>query len=743
MTSRIAGRDVEIEDLVNAPNWLPLQLRADGDPWLHPDSAEVLSYEQRLDLAAGALHGERVLRDSRGRETRIVERRLVHIQAPHLLALEWTVTPLNWGGHLELRAALDGRVTNAGVARYQAFDGRHLRPVASQASAQMLSLTVETVQSHIRIGLAARTELALDGAPLQLTPDLEEAEGLCAQVFATTVQEGSRLVVRKTVALATSRDPAISEAGLAAVEELRAAPDLPTLFDRQARAWRHRWQRYALEVADGEGDDGNRVAQLLRLHQFHLLQCVPARPHLRNDSIPARGLHGEAYHGHVFWDELFILPPLMLCEPEAAHTLLAYRHERLDAARAAARAAGYRGAMFPWQSGSDGREETQSLHLNPRSQRWLPDNSLLQRHVSSAVAYNMWQYLQASGDQAFASNHAAEVILEVARFWASAATWNTATERYDISGVVGPDEYHDAYPDSDRPGLVNNAYTNVMAAWVLCRAFDLLERLPADRAAALRDLLELDDAELAHWDRVSRRLAVPFVEDGLIAQFQGYQDLQELDWEGLRARYDNIQRLDRILEAEGDSPNRYKASKQADALMLFYLLSAGELGRLMERLGYPFDPAGIPRTVDYYLARTSHGSTLSSVVHAWVLARRDRARSWRLFREALDSDICDVQGGTTAEGIHVGAMAGTVDLVQRCYSGLELRADGLAFDPELPAELSRLAFPMRYRGQRLQVTLTRSALELQVANDIDLAIPVAVDHTTRTLAPGERASFPL
>ena len=148
---------------------------------------------------------------------------------------------------------------------------------------------------------------------------------------------------------------------------------------------------------------------------------------------------------------------------------------------------------------------------------------------------------------------------------------------------------------------------------------------------------------------------VPFHGDGIISQFEGYEDLAELDWEAYRRRYGNIQRLELILEAENDSANRYKLSKQADVLMLFYLFSAEELGALFERLGYPFEYETIPRNVAYYDARSSHGSTLSRVVHAWVLARSDRPRAMRYFAEALQSDVSDIQQGTTAEGVHLGA----------------------------------------------------------------------------------------
>ena len=173
-----------------------------------------------------------------------------------------------------------------------------------------------------------------------------------------------------------------------------------------------------------------------------------------------RGWHGEAYRGHVFWDELFIFPLINLRLPEITRSLLLYRYRRLSAARRAARLEGFEGAMFPWQSGSSGREESQSLHLNPRSGRWLPDNSSLQRHVNIAIAYNLYHYYQVNKDMEFMAFYGAEMLLDIARFLASLAEYNESFERYEILQVMGPDEYHDAYPDADTPGLDNNAYTN-------------------------------------------------------------------------------------------------------------------------------------------------------------------------------------------------------------------------------------------------------------------------------------------
>ncbi len=309
--------------------------------------------------------------------------------------------------------------------------------------------------------------------------------------------------------------------------------------------------------------------------------------------------------------------------------LLMYRYRRLNEARVAARKAGYRGAMYPWQSGSNGREESQDVHLNPKSGRWLPDHSRLQRHVNAAIAYNAWQYYQVTRDQEFLFFHGAEMILEIARFWASIATYNAELDRYEILGVMGPDEYHDGYPGVHNPGLNNNAYTNLMAVWVLCCALELLALLPEDRRQGLCERLDLGQKEIEHWQDISRKMRIVFHDGGIISQFEGYERLEEFDWEAYRGKYGNIHRLDRILEAEGDTTNRYKVSKQADVLMLFYLFSAEELSQLFSRLGYDFDRETIPKNINYYWKRTSHGSSLSRVIHAWVLARSDRGGSSR------------------------------------------------------------------------------------------------------------------
>src|SRR2546427_9559586 len=180
-----------------------------------------------------------------------------------------------------------------------------------------------------------------------------------------------------------------------------------------------------------------------------------------------------------------------------------YRYRRLGEARAAAVEAGYRGAMYPWQSGSDGSEETQVIHLNPRSGVWEPDLSQNQRHVNAAIFYNVWHYYQATADSEFLLEYGAEMMLEIARFWASLAHFNPERERYEIHGVMGPDEFHEKYPGSEEGGLRNNAYTNVMVAWLSETAVRLLDMLPERRRESLRRRIGLTDQEVELWQDMS------------------------------------------------------------------------------------------------------------------------------------------------------------------------------------------------------------------------------------------------
>lgn len=707
LESKIDDHIIENEDLVNWPNWLFFTFRIGNEEWFSLERVQLLAYRQWIDLRSGQLHYDILFKDDHDRQTHLRTRRLVHMRYPHLAAIQWIMTPQNWSGTVTVHSAIDGKVTNSGVQRYRDLNGNHLEWLRNgKVSEDGVFLEMRTRQSHIHMAQAIRTIAYTDDVPMPMQRETVLHEGYAAQELTFECSESHPVRIEKIASVYTSRDAAISEPVLEACQKVQRSGTYESLAHSHVTAWEELWDRFDIVIG---GDDQSQ--QILRLHIFHIVQTASPNTYDLDVGIPPRGLHGEAYRGHILWDELFVFPFLNFRNPLLTREFLLYRYRRLERARFAAAEAGYRGAMYPWQSGSNGREENQLIHLNPQSGRWVPDETYLQRHVNAAVVYNIWHYFQTTDDKEFIYFFGAEIIFEIAKFWASLARFNAQRERFEIHDVIGPDEYHTRYPDSQTSGIDNNAYTNIMAAWVIMRAIDTMNILDAQRRNELLRDLDIDSEEIDRWNQISSKMYIPFI-DGIIEQFEGYSRLKELDWDRYRNRFGDNMRLDRILESENDSVNNYKASKQADTLMLFYLFSAQEIKEIFNRLGYHFDTESIPRIIDYYRNRTSHGSTLSRLVFSWVLSRAHRNQSWHEYERALISDFKDVQGGTTPEGIHLAAMAGTVDMLQRCYTGLEVRGDELRLNPKLPENITEIRQRLRYRSHWIDMTLNHRTLKI-------------------------------
>ena len=738
LQNEIAGEIIENESLVNIPNWLPVTFRFEGGDWFDVEDVNLLEYRQELNIRQGVLSRLVRFTDDKGRLTRVTQRRFVSMANSHLAGLSTTIVAENWSGNLILRSALDGRVTNSGVERYRQLDKQHLEIIEARAiDNEIICLQAETNQSHIRIAETARTRLICYGECLPAESRVIEEPGYIAREFSLKLEEGKAVTIEKIVALYTSVDRAISESGLEAVKQVRRARDFDELLERHILSWDDIWKRCRITIANSE-----RVALVLHLHIFHLLQTVSPHTIDRDAGVPPRGLHGEAYRGHILWDELFIFPFLNLRIPDITRGLLMYRYRRLGEARWAAKQAGYEGAMYPWQSGSDGREESQRLHLNPRSGRWIPDNSQLQRHINIAIAFNIWHYYEVTGDINFLSYYGAEMLIEIARFWASIARYDRSLDRYEIRKVMGPDEFHDAYPDADEPGIDNNAYTNIMVSWLMEHAFKLIGMAGRTYSENVLGKLSITDENLSEWERIKNGLALYISEEGIIEQFKGYFDLKELDWEDYRKRYDDIHRLDRILKAEGKSPDDYKLSKQADLLMAFFNLGEKEVTHIIGGLGYTVPEDYFKKNFHYYIARTSHGSTLSRLVHGRLAYRFGmHEEGWKLFMEALKSDLVDIQGGTTGEGIHCGVMAGTVWEVISTFAGVDLQGDQPALKPDLPEHWKALLYNFSFRNTDYHVSISEKEVKLSGIGHGGEKIKVNICGDDLELEPGQEKSI--
>jgi len=651
-----------------------------------------------------------VIADADGRETRLDSQRLASMDNPHLAALRYQIMPLNYDEKITVRSMINGDIINAGVARYRDLSSRHLEPVQEESKGNRSSLLVKTNQSNVLIAEASCLLVSVNGHDTEPNFETVHAPGNVTTTFSVYTHLGETLTVDKIVAIYATHQEQVKAPLISAQIALSNQNSFDRIQNASAAAWERIWEKIDIQI------EGDRIAQkLIRMHLYHTM--LTASPHNKDfdAGLPARGLHGEAYRGHVFWDELYILPFLNLHFPETACSTLMYRYNRLGEAREYARQHGFEGAMFPWQSGSSGGEETQTLHLNPLSGEWGEDYSTLQRHVGLAVAYNVWQYLWITEDQDFLENYGAELFLEICRFWASKAALNEENGRYDIALVMGPDEFHEKYPGAAEGGLKNNSYSNILVAWAFLRAVDLLEMMSAASRDTLIKKIGLSDEELTHWQNIALKLNIPLSGDDVIEQFEGYFALNELDWEHYRQEYGNIYRMDRILKAEGKSPNNYKVAKQADVLMAFYVLNEEQIIAVLKDLGYSPPEDLLRRNFYYYLERTSHGSTLSRLVHAYlahILGAREL--SWQLYTEALKSDYIDIQGGTTKEGIHAGVMTGTVFFSLRAFAGINFDGRILEVNPSLPVTWRSIRFCLGFKGCRYDFVITPEAVEVKV-----------------------------
>ncbi|MDY6793213.1 MAG: beta-phosphoglucomutase family hydrolase [Thermodesulfobacteriota bacterium] len=731
--TRIQGRNIYNNDFVNCPNWLLIEFAIGTGKYISPMKMEMLSYTHSLNMREGVTQRSMVCKDGLGRILKIKTQRLASMANPHLCAMQYEITPVNFSHTIRLRSSIDGNIINDGVARYRDLYANHLSGVSSGKSKGMIFLHVQTNRSKYQIVMSAKTNLYENKQKISADKSIQQQKSSIAENLTINAKENHTYTLEKLVSIYTSLDKNISNPAKSSKQILATVKSFKDIYAPHKKAWKRLWDKADIKIS------GDRFAQkAVRLHTYHLLVAASLHNKDIDAGITARGLHGEAYRGHVFWDELYILPFYNLHFPEISRALLMYRYHRLDAAKKYARENGYQGAMYPWQTADDGSEETQEVHYNPQNDSWGPDLSRRQRHVSIAVFYNVWRYVFETSDRIFLKDYGAEMMIEIARFWASIATYDS--NKYHISGVMGPDEFHEKLPGSKEDGIKDNAYTNVMTVWLLQKAIDTVEGLSAKSFARLAKKTGFKKSEMERWKEITRKMNVILTDNNIISQFEGYLGLKELDWDAYRKKYGNIHRLDRILKAEGDSPDFYKVSKQADTLMMFYVLAPEEIVHILKRLGYRVNDAVelLKVNYDYYEKRTSHGSTLSKVVHAVISSYIHASDTpWEWFMEALKSDIFDTQGGTTIEGIHCGVMAGTLDVVMKYFAGIDTSSPILKVDPNLPEHWSHLTFRICHQKKWYHFALSRNRVKITAEGKGKNKVSVNITGNKLKLTPGK------
>ena len=740
LETHISGRTVVNEDMVNCPNWLFLTFRIKGGGWFAPSKARLLSYRQQLDMKRGVLIRHIRIQNAHNQVTRVEEKRIVCMDNPHRAAIQYIITPENYSNWVTVRSLLDGAVLNTGVERYRQLNSKHLELLALGSFARNgVYLSVVTNQSRIEIASASKLRLFVgEKEKIPSFKLITKNKAAMGEEFKFYARKGVSYVIEKTVSIYTSKDVGVSDPTMEAIDSLRKVPRFNSILSSHEKKWKELWNVFDVFI---EGD--NFSQRVLRLHIFHLLQTASPNTINIDAGLPARGLHGESYRGHIFWDEIFALPFYNLHMPRISRAILMYHFRRLGKAKEYARKNGYKGAMFPWQSASTGEEETQIIHLNPLSGKWDPDYSRLQRHVSFAIAYSIWQYFKYTDDYNFIASCGAEMFLSIAKFAASLVYYSKKDKRYHTQGIMGPDEFHEKMPGHSKAGLRDNAYSNIMIAWVFIKALELIKMLNRSDRRRLINKLRLKKKDFYLWEDISRKMNIVMDKEGIISQFAGYFKLKELDWDSYRAMYGDIHRMDRILKAEGLSPDDYKVSKQADVLMMFYLFPLYEIREIFTRLGYNLERNLLKKNYLYYLKRTSHGSTLSYVVHCLIaLSLRRRKEALGFLKKVLESDIHDIQGGTTPEGIHTGVMAGSIDILIRGLAGVSIVDNSIIVRPHLPVYWKRLCFNLLVKNQKVQFCITQRNITITAKESPPSSVPLyfVTDNKRIKLRKGKKVT---
>ncbi|MCT7949590.1 beta-phosphoglucomutase [Ancylothrix sp. C2] len=650
-------------ELVNCPDWLPLVIRIKGE-YFSLNTGEILSYRRCLDMRRGVLSRDVRWRSPKGHTLDFYFERFASMADDHLLALRCQITPVDFEGSLDIQAGINGYSDNQGMRHWEFLE---------QGEAENTTwLKSRTRSSHIDLAMAVKLNVIYEGEilPTQTTG----TPGYPTLMAAVIARPGQKITVEKFVTLYTTRET--PDPLQAAKEKLASLPDWHTVQHTHEVALQHLWENSDIVI---EGD--LKAQQAVRHGLFQLLAAAPR--HDDRVGIPAKTLSGFAYKGHNFWDtEIFVVPFLTYTQPQIARNLLTYRYHTLAGARRKAQESGFEGAMFAWESADTGDEVTPRWVPGPAGKEliriWCGDIEL---HITSDVAYALWHYWQITGDNQWMCNYGAEILLDTAVFWGSRVEERHSSDgvRYQITDVIGPDEYHDR--------VDNNAFTNRMVQWHLEKALSVLDWLKQhdpEKAAELNDRLDLNSHRLARWQDIIDRMWVSYnPQTGLIEQHEGFFKLEDIDLAAMEPRTKSVQAL---LGIEGAAATQ--TLKQADVLMLMYLLR--------ER----FERSVVEANWDYYNPRTDHtfGSSLSPAIHAILACSLEPASAYEHFMRAALVDVEDVRRNA-GEGIHSASAGGVWQAVVFGFAGVVLTDAGPVANPNLPPHWTRLQFKLNWQGR--------------------------------------------
>ena len=670
--------------MIPTADWLRTEIIVDEEA-LDLGRCGFRDFRRELDLRTGVLTRRFVWQTASGKELRLTFIRFLDMVHRERAYQRVEIEALNFSGAVEILTGLSFDVSHEGYGR--CFWGE----TRAEAKDGCLALQSRTASSQQEIFAGAWTNLPG-------IPGTEDQKALIrGEVFLRKGQP-CRIDKRVVVLFDGQRGESLWQAGC---EALNAAKQVSTdeAMEAQKAYWNTYWETSDIQI-EAAGDAAEEAVaaeqQGVRFCSFQLTQTYNGGSMKHN--IGAKGMTGEAYNGHAFWDtESCCLPFYLFTAPEAAKDLLLFRYNTLPQALERAKMLDCRGACYPIAT------------LNGEEACSLWQHASLQLQPGTAVAYGIWHYVHVTGDEDFLWIYGAEMLLQIARFLASRAARGNETGKYGFFGVMGPDEFHMM--------VNNNAYTNYMGKRTLAYAAEVLRAMRAQRPeayAALAEKTSLREEEPAAWQEIADQMYIPEGKNGLIEQHDGYFNLPHTEINEIPVSefplydhwsYDRIYRTDMI--------------KQPDVLMMMYLYNAS-FSEDVKRVNY-----------DFYQPRTIHESSLSPAIHSILAAELGKAEeAVRFFGFATRLDL-DNYNRNTREGLHTTSIAMAWANIVYGFAGLRSDGDLLRFAPRLPDRWKSLRFSVVYRGRVIRVRMERNGTGFRLAGGEPL--DVQVDGRVRTL----------
>ncbi|MFH1318943.1 MAG: glycosyl hydrolase family 65 protein [Candidatus Omnitrophota bacterium] len=693
----------QVSELINLPNSFNFKFTVEGEK-LDLVAMNNTSHRRSLNMKKGVLVRHTSYRDSKKRQYDYSSIRFVSMHNKNIGVMQITLTPKDAECVLDINTGIDTSISNAGVLT----EGRkrHFRVKELGQSEDAGYVAVDTLEKKYTVIYWSGFYYEINGKKVFAKDN----------IFQLKLKKNQTVVFTKIFCMkhfSYKENVAFCKKDAFKIFNKAFRQGFSALIKDHVISWDKLWTKADIVI----GGTAN-LQQNLRFNIYHMLICGHFDKGF--SSIGARTLSGEGYRGHIFWDsEIFLLPFYLFTFPRVAKNMLLYRYRCLDKARDLAKREMYKGAKFAWESGDTGEEETPEWARDIDGSIIKIHTHQFEHHITADVAYAVYKYYVATGDEQFMDICGYEMMFETARFWTSRAEYNKRKKKYEIKNIIGPDEFH--------INIDNNVFTNMMAKRNLITAYKLYHeaKRKSPTFKKLKSRLNLNDKEVKQWRMVASDIVSNITKDKVIEQFEGYFKLKKVNL--TKTDENGILLLPRTVKPK--DLGKTQIVKQADVLMLLCLLD---------------DVFNIKTKIvnyNFYISRTIHTSSLSMPSHSLIASEvGDINRAYSFFNVSLRADISNLYGNTK-EGIHAASLGGTWQAVVFGFGGVKVKKEKLFISPRMPRSWGKMVFSLSWKGDMVKLEITNNLIKIKVVSSQQKTVEIGIFDKLTQIKTNKAYSF--